>query len=197
MSNPAIPFGFLDKGLMDGYAPTFGVYPAQISTGNTNKIYAGDVAAPISGGYYDVATVVGGGGPIGGIFAGNFAYNSLSAGMLNRNRAWLGQTGDLAAGSLITCDVLVASETVYKVRTAGTSGLPVGQTSVGKFANFAIGSAPGNNLISAFWLDDNTINAAQGSLPFVIVGIAQQPESDPTSINNIVYVRVVNLAQPN
>lgn len=193
MANPSTPFGFLENGLIDGSAPTFGMFSATISASNTNKIYGGDVAKPMSGGYYDVFTAaVGGGEPIGGIFLPDFSWLSLSAGQRIRSRAWLGQTGDISGG-VVTCKVMIAKDGYLRVRSAGTSGSPVSQ--VGSNANFSIGAAPGNNLISAFLLDDSTIGTGP-SLPFTIYSIDQQPVSDPTSIYNTVIVRLNNLVQP-
>lgn len=196
MANPNIPFGFLDNGLLDGTMPTFGLFPGQLSISNTNSIYGGDVAKPPSGGNYDVFTApVGGGETVGGIFAPDFSYLSKAQGMRSRNRAWLGTTGDVVAGSTgIACKLITAKDAVFMVRSAGLSGGPVTQAQVGQNANFAIGPAPGNNLISAFWLDDSTIGT-NPALPFTIVSLAQQPVTDPTSIYNIVYVRFNNLQQ--
>lgn len=196
MSNPAIPFGFLDNGLMDGSTPTFGMFPGTLAANNTNSIYGGDVAKPISGGNFDVFTApVGGGETVGGIFLPDFAYLSKAQGMRSRNRAWLGTTGDLVGSSQPSCKLVISKDNVFLVRTAGLSGGPVGQSSVNLNANFAIGPAPGNNLISAFWLDDSTIGT-NPALPFTIYSIAQAPISDPTSIYNMVYVRFNNLQQP-
>jgi hypothetical protein len=200
VSNQAIPFGFLDNGLMDGSMPTFGFYPGTLSSTNANSIYGGDVAKTVSGGNYDVFLApVGGGETVGGIFLPNFTYLSKSQGMRSRNRAWLGTFSDIVAGANNnpTCSVVMSKDAVFMVRTAGlaTPAGPVLQASVGLNANFAIGPAPGNNLISAFWLDDSTISN-NPALPFTIYAIAQQPVSDPTSQYNIVYVKFNNLQQP-
>jgi hypothetical protein len=198
VSNPNIPFGFQDDGLMDGNMPTFGSYPGQLSVSNANSIYGGDVAKPLSGGNYDVFLApVGGGETVGGIFLPHFEYYSKSIGK-SFNRAWLGTTGDVATGSTgIATKLVMSKDAVFRVRTAGlaTPAGPVLQSSVGLNANFAIGPAPGNNLISAFWLDDSTISN-NPALPFTIYAIAQQPISDPTSQYNIVYVKFNNLQQP-
>ena len=194
MSNPTTPFGFLDNGLMDGNVPNFGIYSGSIAATNTNSIYAGDIAKPISGGYFDVFTAaVGGGEAIGGIFV-EFSWLSKSAGMLVRNRAWLGQTGDIAGG-VVNCKLYVARDGILTVRSSGASGSPVAATNVGQFGNFSIGT-PGANLVSAFQFDDSTLNATQGSLPFQVYALVQAPASDPASVNNIIQVRMVNLAFP-
>jgi hypothetical protein len=195
MANPSTPFGYLDNGLMDGSAPTFGMYTGTISASNTNKIYGGDVAKPQSGGYFDVFTAaVGGGEPIGGIFLPHFSWLSISAGQRIFSRAWLGQTGDISGGT-VSCKVLIARDNILRVRSSGASGSAVPATAVGESANFSIGTAPGNNLISAFQLDDSTLGTGP-SLPFTVYSIDQQPVSDPTSIYNTVLVRMNNLVLP-
>ena len=195
MANPNIPFGFLDNGLMDGSTPTFGMFTGQLSASNTNSIYGGDVAKPPSGGNFDVFTAaVGGGETVGGIFLPDFSYLSKAQGMRSRQRAWLGTTADIV-GDQPSCKVVIAKDSTFMVRTAGLSGAAVGASAIGQNANFAIGPAPGNNLISAFWLDDSTLGT-NPALPFTVISIAQAPVSDPTSIYNIVYVRFNNLQQP-
>jgi hypothetical protein len=195
MSNPNIPFGFQESGLIDGISPNFGMFPdGQISTANTNSIYGWDVAKPISGGYFDVFTApVAGGAPVGGIFVPHFAWPSKSYGGTFRNRAYLNQGSDVVAGGAIGCKIVNNPQAKFIVRSAGLSGAAVGQTAIGQNANFAIGPAPGNNLISAFWLDDSTIGTGP-SLPFRIVAIVPNPPSDPTSIYNQVVVMFNNLA---
>ena len=188
MSNPSTPYGFKDLGLIDGSEPNFGFVAGLIAANNTNKIYGGDVAKPIAAGVYDVFTAaVGGGAPIGGIFTTNFKWYSQAAGRLVYNSAWLGATGDLVANSQPSCGVLVHPNSVFQARSLGTSGGPVTASQVGSLVNFGLGSAPGNNQISAFGIDDATIGAGP-ALPFKIYGIVQAPESDPTSIYNEVLV---------
>jgi hypothetical protein len=195
MANPNIPFGFQETGIAGGIAPNFGMYAdGQISSSNPNSIYGWDVAKPISGGYFDVFTAaVGGGAPIGGIFVPNFSFPSKSQGGVYKNRAWLNQGSDVVAGGIVGCKIVNNPQSRFIVRSAGLSGTAVGQSAIGSNANFAIGPAPGNNLISAFWLDDSTIGAGV-SLPFRIVGIVPNPPSDPTSIYNQVIVAFNNLA---
>lgn len=196
MANPSTPFGFQYDGILDGIAPNFGMYAdGQISTANTNNIYGGDVAKPISGGYFDVFTAaVGGGAPIGGIFLPDFHWPSKSLPGSYWSRAYLNQGSDVAAGGIIRCKLVNNPQAKFIVRSAGTSGVAVPQSAIGSNVNFAIGSAPGNNLISAFTIDDATIGAG-ASLPFRIIGIVPNPPSDPTSIYNQVVVMFNNLAQ--
>lgn len=193
MANPNSPFGFLENGLEDGYMPTFGIKTGYLSASNTNSIYGGDVAKPLSSGYYDVFTsVTSGGETIGGIFLPDFRWLSKSANKLVYARAWTGQTGDIVSGT-VECKVLILGNALLRVRSAGDSGSAVGQANVGQFANFKLGTV-GANLLSAMTLDDSTLTGTQGNLPFQVYSIDQPPVSDPTSIYNTVLVKMVNLA---
>jgi hypothetical protein len=192
MANATTPFGFRENGLTDGLMPTFGVYTGKISASNANAIYGGDVAKPLSGGYFDVFTSATGGGPaggIGGIFLPHFKWYSKSVGRAVYSRSWPGNTGDIVANTTIECKLLVARDAILNVRTSGASGNPVTQANIGSYINFSIGATPGNNLISAFLANDADMSATLGNYPFQIYDIEQPPDSDPTSINNIIRVR--------
>lgn len=192
MSNPSTPFGFEYFGLVEGTSPNFGVKTVQISPSNTNSIYGGDVAKVISGGYYDVAAEIGGGAAIGGVFLPDFIWQSKSQQMTVRSRAWLGATNDIVAGGILSAKLVISRDALFKVRSNGSSGAAVAQTNVGNNVNFAVGSTPGNNLISSFSIDDSVLGSG-ASLPFTVYSIVQQPESDPTALYNIVLVRFNNL----
>ena len=191
MSNPSTPFGFEPIGLIDGVSPNFGIRTVQLATTNAHKIYQYDVAAAIAAGYYDVATEVGGGAPIGGIFL-EFKWQSVSQAMTVRSRAWLGNTADIVAGGTLEAKIMTARDATFRVRSLGSTGAAIAQASVGSNANFSVGAGPGNNLVSTFSLDDGTIGAGP-SLPFTIIGIEQAPTSDPTANYNVVQVRFNNL----
>lgn len=193
MANPNVLFGFQPVGLIDGTSPTFGLKTVQLAANNAHSIYQGDVAAAISGGYYDVATEVGGGAAIGGVFW-SFSWLSKSQGRV-RGRAWLGLTGDLVAGTVIEAKVIIDRDALFRVRSAGTGGAAVGQTNIGQNCNFTVGAGPGNNLVSTFGLDDVTLGSG-ASLPFTVYDLEQQPDTDPTSLYNIVTVRFNNLTLP-
>ena len=191
MANPSTPFGFQYLELIDGVAPNFGFVTVLIDPTNTHSIYGGDVAKTISGGYFDVATEVGGGEQIGGIFLPDFRWQSKSQGMHTFQRAWLGNTSDVVAGSTVQAKLVISPQALFRVRTLGTTAAAVGQTYVGSNANFNVGAGPGNNLISTFSLDDGTLGAGP-SLPFTIYSIEQAPVSDPTAVYNTVVVRFNN-----
>src|SRR5690348_6806699 len=107
MSNPNVPFGFEYLGTIDGLSPNFGMKTVQIDPTNTNSIYGGDVASVIAGGFFTVASAVVGGEQIGGVFLPYFEWQSKTAGQTVRNRAWLGQTGDIVAGGTLTAKLVV------------------------------------------------------------------------------------------
>jgi hypothetical protein len=194
MSNPSTPFGFQYLGLIDGGPPNFGVKTVQLSSTNAHKIYGGDVAAVISGGFYDVATVTGGGAPIGGIFLPDFVWQSVSQQQTVRQRAWLGNFADIVAGGVVTCRVVINPNAVFRARTTGTTGAAVTQANVGSNINFNVGAGPGNNLISTFSADDGTIGSG-ASLPFRIYNIVPNPPSDATSVYDQIDVIFNNLTQ--
>src|SRR3954465_10345337 len=89
VANPNAPFGFKRIGRKDGSVPNFGLRTGMIITGNLNKIFTGDVLAPNSSGYLDVASVVGGGAAIGGI-AMWFEWISKSQNKTVRQNWWPG-----------------------------------------------------------------------------------------------------------
>jgi hypothetical protein len=101
-----------------------------------------------------------------------------------RNRAWLGNTADLVAGSVVSCKVRMHPHLVIRGKVTGASNNPIVQGNIGWGINFALGAGPGANLVSTFSFDAATVNATLGSLPFKIYGLVQPPASDPASLNN-------------
>lgn len=196
MTNPSVGYGFRAVGLVDGSSPNFGIYRgALVNPASAQKMFYGDVLLPISGGFFAPFTVeVGGGAPVGGVAGGLFVWPSLAARMTIRQNWWTGVAGDVVAGGQLGLSVEQNAQTVFQVRSAGTSGGPVTAAQIGSNANFTIG-AGGNTLngLSSMMLDDATIGAG-ASLPFKIYAIVQAPESDPTSINNEVLVVFNNLS---
>lgn len=201
MSNPSTPYGFRAVGLIDGSGPTFGVYRrASINPAAGQKMFYGDVLLPISGGYFAPFTSeVGGGAPVGGVAGPQFTWTSLTARMEIWQNWWTGNTADVPSGGGVDVGVEANSQTVFQVRSAGTSGGPVTASQIGQNANFTLGAggAGGNtfNGLSSMALDDSTIGTGP-SLPFKIFGIVLAPQSDPTSIYNEVFVIFNNLGSP-
>lgn len=197
MSNPSTPYGFRAIGLLDGFAPTFGIYRAgQINPANGNSIFYGDVLKPLSGGYFDVFTAaVVGGAPVGGVAAGHVVWPSLAQRMTARQQWWPGTPTDVVASGVVGFGAEVNGQTVFQCRSSGASGGPVTAAQIGSNVNFVYGAGNRLNGLSGFALDDSTIGAG-ASLPFTIYGLVQAPESDPTSIYNEVLVVFNNLARP-
>jgi len=196
MANPSIAYGFRAVSLIDGSGmPNFGVFRgALINPAAAQKMFYGDVVAPISGGYYAPATVLN--GAIGGVAGTYFMWPSLTARQNIRDHWWTGNAADVAPGGTVQLAVEAASNIVFQCRSAGTSGGPVTQAQVGSNAPFILG-AGGNTLngISSMALDDANIGATS-TFPFKIYRMVQQPESDPTSIYNEVLVVINNLTLP-
>jgi hypothetical protein len=187
MANPTTPYGFQEVGLIDGVDPTFGMYTGQIAVTNTHTIYANDPAV-FAAGYFDVASVTGNtGAGVAGVFV-EFSYLSIAMGQRVRNRAWMGNTADIVSGSVITCKVNIHPQAKFKVRATGASNNPITQAMVGNLINFALGAGPGNNLVSTFSADAATETGTSTTLPFKILDLVQQPETDPTLINNEIIV---------
>lgn len=195
MSNQNAPYGFRYVGLIDGSAPNFGIRTVQLSPTNNHSIYGGDVAAAISAGYYDVATEVGGGAAIGGVFLPDFIWQSKSNQTTMRSRAWLGNSADIVAGGTLTAKVVVHPHALFQVRSNGSTGAAVSQANIGDNINFAVGAGPGNNLISTFSADQSD-EGAGASLPFRIYGLVQAPVTDPTALYNEIFVVFNNLKLP-
>ena len=169
--NPNAPFGFRKVTSADGVAPNYGVkHGLIVRTGNV-AIFAGDPVLPLSAGYYTLATTTGAtGAAIGGIVNG-FSWPSLTQGRRVYSKYWPG-TGAAESGDDV--DVEVETEGIFEVQCVLG---PVTQVSVGRFANFAVGSGGrtfGAGNASSYSLDDATINATAGSLPFEIYRLPVQ-----------------------
>jgi hypothetical protein len=187
VANTNAPYGFRYVGLIDGTPPNYGLYTGKIITTNTNKIFAGDVLKPLSGGYFDVATVVGGGSQVGAIAVG-FEWISKTIGRRVFQPYWPGN-GD--ANGDVTVKVALQPQSMFQVQC--TLG-PIAQANVGQNANFNVG-AGGNTFsgISSFTLDDSTLGAG-ASLPFRVYRIGTTDPLytmsgfDPTVAYNSVFV---------
>ena len=197
MTNPSTPYGFTSVGLIDGSAPTGGIYKrGAVNPASSSKIFQGDVVAPLSGGFFAAQAPTGGGAPVGGIAVGDFSWTSLTARMQIWQNWWTGNTADVPSGGGVSIGVNANQQEVFKVRSAGTSSAAVNATQVGSNANFVAGSG-GNtaNGLSSYALDDANIGSG-ASLPFKIYGLVPAPESDPTSIYNEVFVIFNSLTSP-
>jgi hypothetical protein len=188
MTNSATPYGFYDNGLIDGGEPTFGIYTGSIGASNTSSIYQNDPAI-FAAGLFSVGSTTGAtGAAVAGIFEA-FEWLSISAGMRVRTRAWLGQTADIVANSVVNCKIRMHPNAVMRAKVTGTTtNNPVTQSLIGYACNFTPGAGPGANLVSTFSIDATTLTATSTTLPFKVYGLVNAPASDPTSANNDVFV---------
>jgi hypothetical protein len=195
MANTNAPFGFRETGLIDGVSPNFGMRTGKIAAANTSKIFYGDVLKPLSGGYYDVAAVVPGGEPVGGVAVG-FIWFSKSVGYTVYRPYWPGN-GD-ASGD-VTVKINANPQQIFEVQALLG---PITQASIGKSANINVG-AGGQQFgggLSSFSLDDGTL-ADSPTLPFKVYGLlgtgsnilTAMPGADPSTPYNIVLVQFNNL----
>lgn len=193
MSNPSAPFGLLDASALDGAVTNFGLLTGKClaASGPMGK---GDLLT-LTNGEFTAAAVVPGGAQIAGVMD-SAKWNSTAQGKVAFQASYPGN--DSVSNADVEIRANVHPNATFRIRCANNAGLgPVTQASVGKFANFSIPVA-GANTSGGFWksgymLDDSTISAIQGNLPFKIIFIEQQPICDPTAANNIVRVQLVNL----
>ncbi len=193
MANPSVNFGFQPLGLFDGVSPNFGVFQVSLGASNTHTIAQGDVAGVITAGLYDRATASGGGAAIGGVFWGSFEWYSKSAGRKLFSPIWLGQTTDILVG-VVTAHIIYHPHARFKVRTRGTLSRAIALTD-GPNINFNVGAGAGANNISTYNADDADMGSG-ASLPFRILDLVQQPESDPSSTFNEIIVGFNNASLP-
>lgn len=198
MPNTNAPYGFREIGLVDGSVPNMGMRTGLIASANVHAIYTGDVLLPVTAGYYDVATVIPGGGPIGGI-AVSFTWMSRAVGHRVWRPYWPGNgdaIGDVSVKVLANPGQLLQAQCLLG---------PVTVANIGKRANFAVGGG-GNQYsgISSFTLDDSTIAADSPSAPFKIYGfpgnnnnsnsLTTLPGDDIAAAYNNVILEFNNLA---
>ncbi len=202
-ANPNSPFGFREIGLIPGSPPNFGTRKGLIANASTTAMFYGDPLLPQSAGYYGLATVTGNtGAAIGGIAVG-FSWFSLTQGKHVWSKYWPG-TGVAETNADIEVDICANPHQLFEVQCLLG---PIAQASVGSYANFAVGAGgrtfgAGNQ--SSYSLDDGTINATAGALPFEIYQLpvpgplaAQYAQAgyDATQPYNRVWVRMANLVQ--
>lgn len=187
MTNVNSPFGFRYQGLYDGAVPNLGLTTGQ-ALNSAAAMFYGDPLV-ITNGLLSAAPVVNNGSQIAGI-AVAFEWMSKTNRSKLYTNYWPG-AADSVNGANITVKFSANPDAVYEVQA--TNG-PITQSSVGKFANFNAGTG-GNtaNGVSSYSLDDSTISAVQGNLPFKIVFIEQPPGTDPTSAFNRVRVAFANV----
>lgn len=189
MANQNAPYGFRFIGTMDGESSNFGFLTGQITNGNTNKIFTGDVLGVLSSGVLDVATVVTNGALIGGIAIG-FSWSSKQNGGKRIFMPYWPGNGD-ANGNISVRYVMHRDALFMAQATLG----PITFASIGRNINFNVGGG-GNTYsgISSFSIDDSTLGSTNG--PFTVYsvpgggpGAPAIPPADPSSAYNSVVVR--------
>lgn len=164
-ANVLAPFGFTPVRRLDGAAWTANQSQYKIASNNAHHFYQGDVVNILTTGYIDVATVVGGGATVAGVFIGCEYLSTAQS-----RRVWTNQwNGDSSTDAIayIIDDPLA----VFLAQTSGTSGSALPFTAVGANINFSTATAGSSlNGISGMAVDDNTV-AVTTTLPFRVVGI--------------------------
>lgn len=169
MANVLAPFGFAVARRVDGAAWTGNQSHRLIAGNNTNVIYCGDVVKSLGTGFIDVATVVGGGAQIAGIFVG-CQYLSVSQNRIVFANRFPGS--DVMPGTNADAFIIDDPSAVFLAQTAGTSAAAIGMAAIGNNVNFNTTAASGNNLngLSGMTVDDNLV-AVTATLPFRVVGV--------------------------
>jgi len=170
MANVLAPFGFAVARRTDAASPNYIQSHRLISPTNNHSIFFGDVVVSLSTGFIDLATVVGGGAQIAGVFVG-CEYNSVSQSRRVFTNHYSGSS-DVLANSTVDAYIIDDPAAVFLAQTAGTSNNPIGLTAIGNNVNFNTTAASGNALsgLSGMTVDDNLVNTT-ATLPFRVIGI--------------------------
>lgn len=196
-ANPNAPFGFKYIGQINGSPANFGMRRGMIITGNTNKIFTGDVLKANASGYLDVAAS--NATAIGGV-AVFFEWVSKAQLKTVRQNWWPGN-GD-ASGD-VACYYHADPFALFEVQCLAG---PVAQASVGLNININVGSGgqqTGAGNLSSFTADDGNMDSTS-TRPFKIYRLPVDsagpiplqyatPGYDPSQAFNRLYVTMNNL----
>jgi hypothetical protein len=191
MSNVNSPFGFRDAGLIPGGASNFTLSKGLMAY-NASAVYWGDPLI-ISSGKLAVATVTGNtGAAIAGV-AVYFTWISTAQGKRAYQPWYPGS--DSVGNADVTVHYISDPNCLLVCQSSGTA---IPQTVVGQYANFTTGTPSTLIGSSGMSLDQTTLNATAGALPFQVVGfpIAPALNSDITSSYNLVFVKMANITVP-
>lgn len=185
IANVNSPFGFKQVDATAGVSPNYGLTWGLMAY-NASACYSGDPVI-LSSGKVAVATVTGNTGAAVLGVASVFKWVSIAQSRTIIQNYYPG------SDSLNNADVNVGFINLGgAIFDAQSNGTAFAQADVGKGVNFATGT--GNNATgqSGFTLDQSTLNATIGTLPFVIQAIEPGPISnnlyDPTGTYNIARV---------
>lgn len=181
MSNTQAPRGFAEANFYAGQTGTYGLQVVPMAY-NASAVYKGDFLK-LSSGKAAVATVTGNTGAAVLGAAVSFKWNSIAQQKVVWQTWYPGS--DSVGNADIECWMQNNPHALFDVQV---NGGPAVQADVGSFFNFATGT--GNNSVgfSGWSLDYASKNATQGTLPFVLHSLLQQPVTDPTSAYNLVRV---------
>jgi hypothetical protein len=185
MSNQNSPVGFRDAGIVVGAGTTFAIAKGPMAY-NASACYWGD-ALINSSGKLAVATATGNtGAAIAGI-AVWFSWQSIAQNKFVRQPYYPGS--DSVGNADVECHYISDPNTLLIVQSSGTA---ITQANVGEYANFTTGTPNTSTGASGMSLDQTTLNATQGVLPFQILGLPVAPlqNTDVTSSYNLVYVKI-------
>jgi hypothetical protein len=196
MTNTFAPNGFQESSSVPGLAQNFGMTNGAMAY-NASACYSGDPLV-LSSGKVAVASTTGNtGAAIAGI-ARSFKWISIAQNRVVWQNYYPGS--DSVNNADVVCYFQGSPQGLFTVQVsdAGAAGSGTNkavQADVGSFFNFYTGTGSTNSGMSGFSLDYATKNSTQGSLPFVLQAILQQPITDPTSANNLVVVGIATLTQ--
>lgn len=184
MSNVLAPFGFKPSDFISGQSPNYGLQTGLMAY-NASATYRGDAVILISG-KVAVATVTGNAGAAVLGIAWQFKWVSIA----QKQVVWASYYpgNDSVSNADVEVWFLGNPDAVFTVQI--NTGGPAVQADVGSFFNFDTGTPNTLSAVqtSGMSLDYSTKNASQGTLPFVLRGIVQAPQSDPTTDYNLVTV---------
>lgn len=181
MANVLSPFGFSQVGRVPGSpAADFAQTERQISSSNTNKIFAGDLVQDLGTGY--IGPSAAGDSTHFGVFLGCY-YTSVSQQKVLWQKYWPG--ADAVAGS-VYAQLCTDPFALFLCQSTGTN--PVAFTDIG--ANIDISTVTAGNTstgISGMAVDTALINPATTTYPFRIwnLGSSQYPVNDVGVVQNI------------
>lgn len=181
MANVNAPRGFNSSSFIAGMSPSFGLTPVPMAY-NASAVYRGDPLI-LSSGKAAVATVTGNTGAAVLGIAESFKWVSIAQGRTVWQSYYPGS--DSVGNADVECLMQGNPHALFEVQVNASTAA---QADVGSFFNWATGTGNVYSGLSGFSLDYSTKNASQGSLPFVLQAILQQPDTDPTSAFNIVRV---------
>lgn len=184
-SNVNAPFGFKQVDATAGVSPNYGITWGLMAY-NAAATYQGDPLI-LTSGKLAVATVTGNTGAAVAGVASVFKWMSIAQNRTVIQNFYPGS--DSQGNADVQIGYINLGGALFDVQSVLA---PFVQADVGQFVNFATGTGNTYTGMSGFTLDFTTLNATQGTLPFVVNYIEPGPIAnnlyDPTGNYNIVRV---------